>query len=107
MLATLRDWLELPSGKMLASKRIAAAPNLGQVLTLDEARTDLPEISLPAAEVKETDTFLPPNALQTSMVSAHAVQRGHDPTVVLASVRTRQQARAYLLQRPIAMKPGR
>lgn len=98
MLATLRDWLELPSEKMLASKRIAAAPNLGQILTLDNARTDLPEIPAPAAEVKQTDTFLPPNALQRSMVSAKAVQRGHDPVAVLASVQTRREARAYLQQ---------
>lgn len=40
--------------------------------------------------------FLPPNALQRSMVSAQAVKEGHDPVAVLASVHTRQDARVYL-----------
>ena len=63
MLATLRDWLALPSEKMLTSKRIAAAPHLAQILTLDSARTDIPSIPAPAAEVQETSMFLQPNAL--------------------------------------------
>jgi phospholipase C len=96
ILATLRDWLSIPAEKMLGSKRISAAPNLGQVLTLDKARTDLPAIPAPATEVAETSMFLPPNALQRSMVSAQAVKQGHDPVVVLASVQTRNDARAYL-----------
>lgn len=96
MLATLRDWLSLPAEKMLTSRRIAAAPNLGQILTLDKARTDIPTIPAPAAEVQETAMFLPPNALQRSMVSAQARKQGHDPVAVLASVKTRDDARAYL-----------
>lgn len=96
MLATLRDWLDLPAAKMLQSKRVAAAPNLGQVLTSDQARKELPSIPQPAAEAQETSMFLPPNALQRSMVSAQAVKRGHDPVAVLASVKSRQDAKAYL-----------
>lgn len=96
MLATLRDWLSLPAEKMLESKRVAAAPNLGQILTLDTARRDLPPIPAPAAEVKETAMFLPPNALQRAMVSAQAVRNGHDPNAVLALVKSRQEAKAYL-----------
>lgn len=38
MLATLRDWLSIPKDKMLASARVSAAPNLGQILTLSKAR---------------------------------------------------------------------
>lgn len=96
MLATLRDWLQIPAEKMLASKRIAAAPTLGQILTLSQPRTDLPVIAQPAAEVKETAMFLPPNGIQRSMVSAQAVRRRHDPATVLAATQTREQARAYL-----------
>jgi phospholipase C len=61
MLATLRDWLSIPAEKMLASERIAAAPTLEQVLTLEQARTDLPLIPPPVAEVKPTSTFKEPN----------------------------------------------
>jgi phospholipase C len=96
VLATLRDWLSIPSDKMLASKRIAAAPTLAQLLTLDQPRTTLPAISQPAVEVTETSTFLPPNTLQKSMVSALAVQRNADPDAALASVQTRQDAINYL-----------
>lgn len=96
ILATLRDWLPIPADKMLTSKRAAAAPTLSQILTLDKARTDLPSIPAPAAEVKETSMFLPPNALQRSLVSAQAVKNGHDPAAVLQKVKTRDQARNYL-----------
>lgn len=96
MLATLRDWLSIPKDKMLASARVSAAPNLGQILTLSKARADLPPIAAPAAEVQQTAMLLPPNALQRSMVSAQAVKEGHDPVAVLASVHTRQDARVYL-----------
>jgi len=96
MVATLRDWLSIPADKMLTSNRVSAAPNLGQVLTLGEARTDMPQIPAPAAEVQDTAMFLPPNALQRSMVSAQAVKQGHDPVTVLASVQTRNEARVYL-----------
>jgi phospholipase C len=96
ILATLRDWLSLPPGMMLASKRVSVASNLAQILTLDKARTEIPPISAPATVVKETAMHLPPNALQRSMVSAKAVKQGHDPVAVLASVRSRQAAREYL-----------
>lgn len=93
------NWLGtsgIPAGKMLTSQRAAAAPNLAQILTLDTAREDLPDIPQPAAEVKETAMFLPPNALQRTMVSAQAVRQGHDPAAVLAAVNSRQDVRQYL-----------
>lgn len=96
MLATLRDWLEIPADKMLASKRVLAAPTLGQILTLREPRTTIPEISPPAAEAKETSTFLAPNALQRSLVCAKAVKNHDDPVAILARVKTREDARNYL-----------
>lgn len=94
--ATLRGWLEIPADKMLTSRRIAAAPNLAHVLTLNQPRTKLPEIPGPRGEVKATAAFLPPNALQRSLVSARAVERGHDPVAVLGAVRTREDASRYL-----------
>jgi phospholipase C len=95
MLATLRDWLQIPTDKMLTSARIAAAPTLEQVLTLQEARTDLPVIPPPVGEVKATDTFKAPNPIQKSLVSAHAVQQGKDPAQVLSTIQTRQDAIDY------------
>lgn len=100
LLATLRDWLEISADKMLTSARIAAAPNLAQALTLPKARTDLPNIPQPAAESKATDTFRPPNPIQQSLVSAHAVQQGKDPALVLSGVHTRQDAINYFQKNP-------
>lgn len=96
MLATLRDWLEIPSNEMLTSKRIASAPTLAQILTRNEARTKLPTIDPPALEAKDTSMFLPPNALQRSLISAHAVRNGRDPGEALEKVKTREHARACL-----------
>ncbi|HEX3471037.1 MAG TPA: alkaline phosphatase family protein [Silvibacterium sp.] len=106
MLATLRDWLQIPADKMLASARIAAAPNLAQVFTLTSARTDLPVIPQPAAEVKATDTFKPPNPIQKSLVSAYAVQQGQDPAQVLSGVQTRQDAIDYFQKNPQSKPPA-
>ena len=103
MLATLRDWLDVPADKWLASKRIAASPTLEQVFTLKQARTDMPVIPQPAAEVKETSTFKPVSPLQQSLVSAWAVQRGQDPQAVLSAIQTRQDAIDYFKANP---RPG-
>lgn len=100
MLATLRDWLEIPANEMLTSKRIASAPTLAQILTRNEARTKLPTIDPPALEAKDTSMFLPPNALQRSLISAHAVRNGRDPGEALEKVKTREHARAYLQSVP-------
>jgi phospholipase C len=99
-LATLRDWLGIPADKMLTSKRIAAAPNLAQIVTLAEARNDLPDIPSPSGDVKQTAMSLPPNKLQQSLVSAEAVRRGHDPVTVLKAMQSRAQAHAYLTSNP-------
>lgn len=95
VLATLRDWLEIPSDKMLGSARIAAAPTLEQVLTLLNARTEIPIIPEPPSEIKATATFKAPNPIQQSLVSARAVQQGKDPAQVLSTIQTRQNAIDY------------
>lgn len=105
LLATLRDWLPIPADKMLTSARIAAAPTIEQVLTLPQARTQLPNIPQPVAEVKSTATFLPPNPIQRSLVAAYAVQQGQDPSDVLMNVQTRQDAIDYFAANKSAAAP--
>jgi phospholipase C len=92
ILATLRDWIGIDSGDMLPSARIASAPNLSQVLTLQEARTTLPTIPQPPTAPQLTSLALPPNDLQRSLVSGAARRFGCDPSEVLAQVQTRQHA---------------
>lgn len=105
MLATLRDWLQVPADKMLTSARIAAAPTLAHVLTLSEARSDLPVIPPPAGEVKATETFRPPNHIQQSLVSAYAVQQKEDPQATLDKMKTRQDAIDYFKRKQAASPP--
>ena len=90
---------------MLTSARIAAAPTIEQVLTLPQARTQLPNIPQPVAEVKSTATFLPPNPIQRSLVAAYAVQQGQDPSDVLMNVQTRQDAIDYFAANKSAAAP--
>lgn len=100
LLATLRDWLAIPEDKMLSSARIAGAPTFEHVLTLQQARTDLPIIPPPAVEVKATDTFKETNSIQKSLVCAHAVQRGEDPVATMGNIKTRQDAIQYFKSNP-------
>jgi phospholipase C len=104
LLATLRDWLPIPEDKMLTSARIAAAPNFEHVLTLQQARTDLPTIPPPAGQVKATDTFKEPNSIQKSLISAHAVQLGKDPAAVMNNIHTRQDAIHFFKSNPNGAK---
>lgn len=95
VLATLRDWLPIPSTQMLSSQRILAAPTLAQVLTLPTARTTLPSIPAPPTVRQPTPPTLPPNDLQRSIVAATAQFRGMRAADALANVRTRQDAAAF------------
>jgi phospholipase C len=95
ILATLRDWLEIPSEKMLPSTRVANAPTLAQVLSLQTPRTDIPNIPVPSGERNATALTLPPNDLQKSLVSASAVQRRKDPVQALNATKTRQDVIDY------------
>jgi hypothetical protein len=80
---------------MLPSLRVRNAPTLGQVLTQTNPRTELPSVSRPAAESKQTATFLPANNLQRSLVAADAIRRGDDPHRVLSGVVTKKDAIEY------------
>ena len=92
ILATLRDWLQIPSEKMLPSARIANAPTLAQVLSLQGPRKDLPNIPPPSGQIIATALTLPLNDLQKSLVTASAVQQKKDPVQVLSLIATRQDA---------------
>lgn len=92
LLATLRDWLAIAPAQMLSSERIAAAPTLEQVCTLDTPRTQLPQIAAPAASVAATPLTRPLNDLQRSLVSGTARRTGLDPVATLAPMMTRQHA---------------
>ena len=95
ILATLRDWLEIPSEKMLKSARVAKAPTLAQVLSLQTPRTDIPNIPVPSGERNATALTLPPNDLQKSLVCASAVQRRKDPVKALNATKTRRDVIDY------------
>jgi phospholipase C len=91
ILATLRDWLDIPPESMLPSKRIAQAPTLEYVLTRTAPRTDVP--TFPAVGTPAlTALNLPPNDLQKSLVTGTATRYGMDPRAVLSTVKTRQHA---------------
>jgi len=92
ILATLRDWLQIPEDKMLPSARVKVAPTLAQLLTLREARSVTPVIARPGATPKPTLDAKPLNNLQASLVSASAVQQGKDPKAELNRMTTRQHA---------------
>jgi phospholipase C len=95
LLATLRDWLAIPEDKMLTSARVAAAPTFEHVLTLKQARTDLPVIPPPAAEVRPIDNSRETNSIQKSLIAAHAAQQGKDPATAMKGIKTRQDAIHY------------
>src|SRR5437867_105395 len=79
ILATLRDWLQIPTEKMLTSKRVAKAPTFANVLTRTTARTDLPEIA-PACVPKKAALPISVrlNDLQAVMITAHRKRYAHN-----------------------------
>jgi len=95
ILATLRDWLNIPDAKMLPSLRVQKAPTLGQILTLANPRSEQPTISPPAGEAKRTPTFLPANSLERSLIAADAVRQHKDPHQALSGVVTKKDAIEY------------
>ncbi len=104
ILATLRDWLEIPPDRMLTSARISNAPTLGHVLTLQTPRADLPDIPRPSTNIIPTATTRPLNDLQQSLVTAAAAQQGRDPAQALNSVDTRQDAIDLFTSKPSMSK---
>jgi phospholipase C len=87
ILATLRDWLALPSNRMLPSRRIARAPAFSDVLTLGTPRRDFPEI-LPSCKPGLEILPIPLrwNDLQKSMAAA-ILHRRIGPSVGLRAAR--------------------
>ena len=71
ILATLRDWLQIPAEKMLTSERVKKAPTFGDVLTRSTPRLELPVIALAEAAGRPTTPFLALNDLQEAMLMAH------------------------------------
>jgi phospholipase C len=98
ILATLRDWLDIPPGKMLTSKRVAQAPTLAQVLTLHAPRTDLPDVAAPSTVFVEPAPTLPLNDLQKSLVMGAARLQRLNPEATLAPMTTRQNALDFFQQ---------
>jgi phospholipase C len=95
ILATLRDWLQIPVESMLPSKRIANAPTLEYVLTRSTPRSDKPAIE-PVVGAKAISMALPPNDLQKSVVTATATRLKMDPKATLAQMDTRHPAADFL-----------
>jgi phospholipase C len=101
VLATVRDWLDIPADKMLLSKRIAHAPTLDFVLTRTTPRADKPQIDAPAAP-SVTSATLPINDLQKSLVTGTAARFGMDSRAALSGIKTRQHAVDFFAQRALA-----
>jgi phospholipase C len=101
ILATIRDWLAIPETLMLPSKRIVAAPSVAQVLTRTTQRPDLPTIPSPATRSLHLQPAMsqPLNDLQRSLLSASARRFGLNPSAVVQSIRTRQDAENFFKQR--------
>jgi phospholipase C len=96
ILATLRDWLTIPASAMLGSRRIAAAPTLGQLLTLTTARTDVPAVPAAPTALTATPVTAPLNSVQRSLVSGTARRYGLDPRIALTRTPTRADAATFL-----------
>jgi len=105
ILATLRDWLQIPDDKMLPSARVKAAPTLAQLLTLPRAPFVTPVIARPVATPKPTSDSKPLNGLQASLVSASAVQHGKDPKAELNRMSTRQHAIDFFEKQGVHNRP--
>lgn len=76
LLATLRDWLQVPQSAMLQSARVADAPTLEQVLTRSTPRAEIPAIAYPAGTPVEHPLTLPPNHFQKGLAMALAHRYG-------------------------------
>ena len=77
ILATLRDWLNIPQEKMLTSSRVKDAPTFANILTRSAPRTDLPGITLNVAATKPKTQFWAHNDLQSAILSAHGRRYRH------------------------------
>src|SRR5258708_4566337 len=78
ILATIRDWLQIPKGKMLTSARIEQAPTFGNVLTRAVPRAGLPAIAQTGAPAKTTTRWFARNDLQYAMLAAQRKRLFHN-----------------------------
>jgi phospholipase C len=78
ILATIRDWLQIPKEKMLGSARVEKAPAFGNVLTRSTPRAELPLIAATGAPVKPTTRWIARNDLQNAMLIAHRKRLFHN-----------------------------
>lgn len=102
ILATLRDWLDIPPDRMLGSARIANAPTLAQLVTRDTPRTDLPTIAAPSTDFVHPPPDAPLNDVQKSLVTGTSRRDGHDPAAGVAPIATRQHALDFFKRRAAA-----
>lgn len=97
VLATLRDWLQIPPDRMLPSARVADAPTLAQVLTRSTPRTDMPAIPYPAGTPVRHPLTLPPNHFQKGLAIALAHRYGVRGAVkTVENLVTRQHVADFL-----------
>jgi phospholipase C len=78
ILATLRDWLQIPEERMLNSARVKKAPTLGNVLTRSTPRAELPDIAHAGAPAEATTRLIAWNDLQKAMLKAQAKRYLHN-----------------------------
>lgn len=99
LLATLRDWLQIPADRMLKSARIAGAPTLEQVLTRTAPRNEIPAISYPAGNPVKHPLTLPPNHFQRGLAMALAHRVGVRGAVkAVENLATRQHLADFFAQ---------
>lgn len=106
ILATIREWLKIPATRMLPSARIKKAPTFGNVLTLENPRTEeaaeMRALAQRAVEAFRVLPETPPNELQKSIVVAMETKRRgqslkvHEVHELLAKVPTRGHLAEYL-----------
>jgi phospholipase C len=77
ILATIRDWLEIPQEKMLSSARVKHAPTFGNVLTRSTPRADVPVIAS-TGPPHPKKTWIARNDLQYAMVIGHRKRIFHN-----------------------------
>jgi phospholipase C len=78
ILATIRDWLQIPQDKMLSSARIKQAPTFENVLTRSTPRADLPAIARTETPPKPKTQWIARNDLQYAMLIGHRKRLFHN-----------------------------
>ena len=78
ILATIRDWLQIPQDKMLSSARIKQAPTFENVLTRSTPRADLPAIARTETPLKPKTQWIARNDLQYAMLIGHRKRLFHN-----------------------------